>query len=65
MRILELDAEHPVVRKPTGLADDTRFADGAVRLYHRAMPAEGALPADSAAFGGQLMDGTIMIAAGT
>lgn len=54
-----------MVRKPTGLADDTRFADGAVRLYHRAMPAEGALPADSAAFGGQLMDGTIMIAAGT
>jgi molecular chaperone HtpG len=49
-RILELNAEHPVVRKLQALADEAQFADWAALLYDQALLAEGALPADPAAF---------------
>jgi molecular chaperone HtpG len=49
-RILELNAEHPVVRKLQTLADETQFADWSALLYDQALLAEGAMPPDPAAF---------------
>ena len=49
-RILELNADHPVVKKLTGLADDAEFADWAALLHDQALLAEGSLPPDPAAF---------------
>ena len=53
-RILELNAEHPVVVKLAALADDAAFADQAALLYDQALIAEGAMPADPAAFARRL-----------
>jgi molecular chaperone HtpG len=53
-RILELNAEHPVVQKLAALGDDAAFADQAALLYDQALIAEGALPADPAAFARRL-----------
>jgi molecular chaperone HtpG len=49
-RILELNADHPVVKKLQGLSDDAQFADWSSLLYDQALLAEGSLPADPAAF---------------
>ena len=49
-RILELNADHAVVRKLGTLSDDAAFADWSALLYDQALLAEGALPADPAAF---------------
>jgi molecular chaperone HtpG len=53
-RILELNADHPVVKKLQGLADDGTFADWSALLYDQALLAEGALPDDPAAFAKRL-----------
>jgi len=53
-RILELNAEHAVVKKLQGLADETAFADWSALLYDQALVAEGTLPADPAAFARRL-----------
>ncbi len=53
-RILELNADHAVVKKLTGLADDAEFADWAALLHDQALLAEGAMPADPAAFARRL-----------
>ena len=49
-RILELNADHPVTKKLAAIGDAARFADWANLLYDQALLAEGALPADPAAF---------------
>ena len=49
-RILELNADHPVTKKLAAIGDEARFADWANLLYDQALLAEGALPADPAAF---------------
>ncbi|MFY9341981.1 MAG: molecular chaperone HtpG [Planctomycetota bacterium] len=54
-RILELNADHAVVKKLQGLADDALFADWAALLHDQALVAEGALPADPAAFARRLV----------
>jgi molecular chaperone HtpG len=53
-RILELNADHPVIRKLQDLGDDTAFADWSALLYDQALLAEGTLPADPAAFSRRL-----------
>jgi molecular chaperone HtpG len=53
-RILELNADHAVVKKLQGLADETAFADWSALLYDQALVAEGTLPADPAAFARRL-----------
>jgi molecular chaperone HtpG len=53
-RILELNAEHPVVVKLAAAPDDASFADQAALLYDQALIAEGAMPADPAAFARRL-----------
>lgn len=52
-RILELNADHAVVKKLAGL-DDTQFADWSALLYDQALLAEGTLPSDPAAFARRL-----------
>ncbi|MBL8733590.1 MAG: molecular chaperone HtpG [Planctomycetes bacterium] len=49
-RILELNGEHPVVKKLSTIADEARFADWSALLYDQALLAEGSLPADPGAF---------------
>ena len=53
-RILELNAEHPVVQKLQGLGDEAQFADWSLLLYDQALLAEGTLPPDPAAFSKRL-----------
>lgn len=53
-RILELNADHAVVKKLQGLTDETAFADWSALLYDQALLAEGSLPADPAAFARRL-----------
>ncbi len=53
-RILELNAEHPVVKKLQGLSEDDKFADWSALLYDQALLAEGTLPGDPAAFSKRL-----------
>ncbi len=53
-RILELNADHPVIKKLGTLTDDGAFADWAALLHDQALLAEGALPADPAAFARRL-----------
>ena len=52
-RILELNADHAVVKKLAGL-DDAQFADWSALLYDQALLAEGSLPSDPAAFSRRL-----------
>ncbi|MBL8727377.1 MAG: molecular chaperone HtpG [Planctomycetes bacterium] len=49
-RILELNADHAVVKKLQAIADEAQFADWSALLYDQALLAEGSLPADPAAF---------------
>ncbi|MEO6594801.1 MAG: molecular chaperone HtpG [Planctomycetota bacterium] len=49
-RILELNAEHAVVKKLEALVDEAQFADWSALLYDQALVAEGTLPPDPAAF---------------
>jgi molecular chaperone HtpG len=49
-RILELNADHPVVKKLQGLDDEGAFGDWSALLYDQALLAEGTLPTDPAAF---------------
>ncbi len=49
-RILELNADHPVVKRLAALTDETQFAEWTQLLHDQALLAEGALPADPAAF---------------
>jgi molecular chaperone HtpG len=49
-RILELNADHPVVKKLQGLEDEGAFGDWSALLYDQALLAEGTLPTDPAAF---------------
>ena len=53
-RILELNADHAVVKKLGALGDETAFAEWSALLYDQALLAEGALPADPAAFARRL-----------
>ena len=53
-RILELNADHPVVGKLAALTDDAEFASWSAMLYDQALLAEGTLPADPAAFARRL-----------
>jgi molecular chaperone HtpG len=53
-RILELNADHPVVKRLHELGDDTTFADWSALLYDQALLAEGSLPSDPAAFSRRL-----------
>jgi molecular chaperone HtpG len=53
-RILELNADHPVVAKLRALDDDATFADWSALLYDQALVAEGSLPVDPAAFARRL-----------
>lgn len=53
-RILELNADHAVVKKLADLTDDATFADWAALLHDQALLAEGALPSDPAAFARRL-----------
>lgn len=53
-RILELNADHAVVKKLQGLTDETAFGDWSALLYDQALLAEGSLPADPAAFARRL-----------
>jgi molecular chaperone HtpG len=53
-RILELNADHPVVKKLQGMGDEARFAEWCSLLYDQALLAEGALPVDPAAFSKRL-----------
>jgi molecular chaperone HtpG len=55
-RILELNADHPVVQKLATITDDAEFADRAALLHDQALLAEGALPVDPAAFSRRLTD---------
>ena len=55
-RILELNAEHAVVKKLQSLDDDGRFADWSSMLYDQALLAEGSLPTDPAAFSRRITD---------
>ncbi|MCK5942977.1 MAG: molecular chaperone HtpG [Planctomycetes bacterium] len=55
-RILELNADHAVVKKLQDLGDDARFADWSALLYDQALLAEGSLPSDPAAFSRRLTD---------
>lgn len=59
-RILELNAEHPVVRKLNVLAADTaneaRVKDVATLLHDHALVAEGSPPSDAARFSRQVAD---------
>ncbi|MBL8751843.1 MAG: molecular chaperone HtpG [Planctomycetes bacterium] len=52
-RILELNADHAVVKKLQNL-DDGTFAEWAALLHDQALVAEGSLPADPAAFARRL-----------
>jgi molecular chaperone HtpG len=49
-RILEINPDHPVVKKLEGLGDEAQFAEWSSLLYDQALIAEGALPADPGAF---------------
>jgi molecular chaperone HtpG len=49
-RILELNADHAIVKKMQAIGDETRFADWSALLYDQALLAEGSLPKDPAAF---------------
>ncbi|MBL9077408.1 MAG: molecular chaperone HtpG [Planctomycetes bacterium] len=53
-RILELNPGHPVVQKLQAITDQARFADWTALLHDQALLAEGALPADPAAFSRRL-----------
>ncbi len=53
-RILELNADHAVVKKLVELGDGDAFADWSALLYDQALVAEGALPPDPAAFARRL-----------
>ena len=53
-RILELNAEHPVVVKLQAIGDEATFAEWCSLLHDQALLAEGALPADPAAFARRL-----------
>ena len=53
-RILEVNPDHPVVKKLETLTDDAQFADWASLLHDQALIAEGALPADPGAFAKRL-----------
>ena len=53
-RILELNADHAVVKKLQGLGDESGFADWTKLLYDQALLAEGTLPSDPAAFSKRL-----------
>jgi len=49
-RILEVNPDHPVVKKLEALQDEDKFTDWSSLLYDQALIAEGALPADPGAF---------------
>jgi len=49
-RILELNPEHPVVKRLESITDEATFADWSALLHDQALLAEGTLPADPAAF---------------
>ncbi|MBX3462261.1 MAG: molecular chaperone HtpG [Planctomycetes bacterium] len=49
-RILELNAEHPVVKRLQAIGDEATFADWVALLHDQALLAEGSLPPDPAAF---------------
>jgi molecular chaperone HtpG len=53
-RILELNADHAVVKKLASIDDDATFADWSELLHDQALLAEGLLPADPAAFARRL-----------
>ena len=57
-RVLELNPEHPVVKKLRSLADgdEARFARWAELLHDQALLAEGVLPRDPAAFAKRLAE---------
>ncbi|MES2413996.1 MAG: molecular chaperone HtpG [Pseudomonadota bacterium] len=48
--ILEVNAQHPLVKKLEGTADEANFADLANILFDQALLAEGGMPADPAAY---------------
>ncbi|MFM1873348.1 MAG: hypothetical protein RL398_2770 [Planctomycetota bacterium] len=49
-RILELNPKHPVVAKLNTITDESEFGEWSELLHDQALVAEGALPADPAAF---------------
>ncbi|MCA8963639.1 MAG: molecular chaperone HtpG [Planctomycetes bacterium] len=49
-RVLELNPEHPVVKRLAALTDEGQFAEWTQLLHDQALLAEGALPSDPAAF---------------
>ena len=49
-RILEINPNHPVVKKLEALGDDDQFGDWSSLLYDQALIAEGALPTDPGGF---------------
>jgi molecular chaperone HtpG len=49
-RILELNPDHPVVKKLQGMKDEAQFAEWARLLHDQALLAEGVLPEDPGAF---------------
>jgi molecular chaperone HtpG len=53
-RILELNADHAVVKRLASIDDDATFADWSELLHDQALLAEGLLPADPAAFARRL-----------
>jgi molecular chaperone HtpG len=55
-RILELNPDHPVVKKLQGLQDEQQFAEWAGLLYDQALLAEGVLPDDPGAFAKKVAD---------
>ncbi len=48
--ILEVNAQHPLVKKLEGTTDEANFADLANILFDQALLAEGGMPADPAAY---------------
>ena len=48
--ILEVNAQHPLVKKLEGTSDESNFADLANILFDQALLAEGGMPADPAAY---------------
>ncbi|MBK8099966.1 MAG: molecular chaperone HtpG [Planctomycetes bacterium] len=53
-RILEVNPDHPVIRKMQAMTDEQRFAEWSALLFDQARLAEGALPVDPAAFSKRL-----------
>lgn len=49
-RILEVNPDHPVIKRLESMADEEQFGEWSNLLYDQALIAEGALPADPGAF---------------